>query len=277
MLGTLAAMLALYDLSRDELGNRGGVRTAVYLIVFPTGMFFAQVYTEGLFVGLAFGALALTRRKHWMAAAVLAVCATLTRAVGVALFIPLIAPWIRSGDWMNLDLEWRELYFKGLPWRALGRALIHLSPILAFAAWRYSYLGFAFNVVEELFFGRGALMVGTSFSGWFDALISIFGDNSQMSAYYQIEFAAIVLGFWACFTTRDRYPELSWYGLLAIFIALTSGQPQGMHRYILAAPSVFIFLSRLGKSEAFDRIWSTVSVLLMGLLAMLFTFDFWVG
>jgi len=277
MFGTLAGMLALYDLTRDELGDKGGIRTAFYLIVFPTGMFFAQVYTEGLFVGLAFGALAMTRRKHWLAAAVLAVCATLTRAVGVALFIPLIAPWIRSGDWMDLDLEWRELFFKGLPWRAIGRALIHLSPILAFAAWRFSYLGFAFNVVEELFFGRGAFMVGTSFSGWLDALKSIFGDNSQTSAYYLIEFATIVLGIWAGFATRDRYPALSWYGLLAIFIALTSGPPQGMHRYILAAPSVFIFLSRLGKSEAFDRSWTTISILLMGFLAMLFSFDFWVG
>jgi hypothetical protein len=277
MLGTLAAMLALYDLTRDELGNKGGIRTAFYLIVFPTGMFFAQVYTEGLFVGLAFWALTMIRRKQWLAAAVLAVCATLTRAVGVALFIPLIAPWIRSGDWMDLDLEWRELYFKGIPWRAIGRALIHLSPILAFVAWRYSYLGFAFNIVEDLVFGRGALMVGTSFSGWLDAFKSIFGDNPQMSAYYLIEFAAIVLGFWACFATRDRYPTLSWYGLLTIIIALTSGPPQGMHRYILAAPSVFIFLSRLGKSETFDRIWSTVSILLVGLLAMLFTFDFWVG
>jgi hypothetical protein len=50
-----------------------------------------------------------------------------------------------------------------------------------------------------------------------------------------------------------------------------------MHRYILAARPVFLFLSRLGRNEAFDRAWSLFSILLMGLLATMFTFDLWVG
>ncbi|MGB1250252.1 MAG: mannosyltransferase family protein [Candidatus Promineifilaceae bacterium] len=277
MLGTLAGMIALYDLTKARLGERGGIRTAFYLIIFPTGMFLAQVYTEGLFVGLAFGALAMTQRKRWVGAALLAACATLTRAVGVALFVPLIMPWLRSGDWMDLDLEWRELYFSGIPWRAVGRALLHLSPIITFLLWRFSFYGFAFAVVEELYFGRGVFMVGTSFAQWLDAFRAIGGENGQRSTYYLIEFGAIILGIWSCLATRKQYPALSWYGLLAIVIALTSGPAQGMHRYILAAPSVFIFLGRLGESEAFDRVWTIASVLLMGLLATLFSFDFWVG
>lgn len=278
LLGTLGAMVALFDLTKDELGEAGGYRTAFYLIAFPTGMFLAQVYTEGLFVGLAFGALALTRRNRWGWAAVLAVLATWTRAVGVALFIPLIYPWLQSGDWMDLDLEWRELYFKGIPWRAIGRAFIHLSPLIAFLLWRFSFYGLAFNVVEDLFFGRGAFQFGTSFFGWINAFQTIFdGENGQRSTYYMIEFGGIVLGIWACLATRKRYPAVSWYGLVAILLALTSGPPQGMHRYILAAPSVFIFLSRLGEREWFDRAWTILSVLLLGLLAMLFTFNFWVG
>lgn len=277
MVGTLGGMLALYDLTNDELGEAGGYRTAFYLIAFPTAMFFAQVYTEGLFIGLAFGSLALSRRNKWVWAAVLAVCATWTRAVGVALFIPLIVPWLQSGDWMDLDLEWRELYFRGVPWRGVGRAFIHLSPLIAFAVWRFSFWGLAFNVVEDLYFGRGLFMVGTSFVQWLDAFRAIFGPNGQRSTYYMIEFGAIILGMTACIATRKRYPAISWYGLLAIIISLTSGPAQGMHRYILAAPSVFIFLGRLGKHPWFDRAWSILSILLLGLLAMLFSFDFWVG
>jgi hypothetical protein len=49
-MGTLMAMLSLYHLARDELGARGAQRTAFYLIIFPTGFFLLQVYTEGLFV-----------------------------------------------------------------------------------------------------------------------------------------------------------------------------------------------------------------------------------
>ncbi|HEX7587624.1 MAG TPA: hypothetical protein VF478_04850, partial [Anaerolineae bacterium] len=80
LLGTLGALFALYDLTRDELGQAGGLRTAFYLIIFPSGFFLAQVYTEGLFVGAAFGCIALLQRKQWLAAGALAVLATLTRA-----------------------------------------------------------------------------------------------------------------------------------------------------------------------------------------------------
>ncbi len=63
-LGILAAMLALYDLTHEALGEDGGMRAVFYLLIFPTSFFFMQVYTEGLFVGLAFGCLALLKRKH---------------------------------------------------------------------------------------------------------------------------------------------------------------------------------------------------------------------
>ncbi len=51
-LGALLAMLALYDLTSDSLGDEGAMRAAFYLLIFPTGFFLVQVYTEGLFVGL---------------------------------------------------------------------------------------------------------------------------------------------------------------------------------------------------------------------------------
>src|SRR5215216_1434272 len=106
-LGALGAMFALYDLTRDSLGEEGALRTAFYLIIFPTGFFLLQVYTEGVFIGLAFGCLALLKRKQWIPAALLAIAATMTRAVGVTLVIPMLVTWIRSGEWTDLDLEWR--------------------------------------------------------------------------------------------------------------------------------------------------------------------------
>src|SRR5512138_2739882 len=62
-LGALGAVLALYDLTRDALGEDGAMRAVFYLLIFPTGFFLVQVYTEGLFVGLAFGCLAMIKRR----------------------------------------------------------------------------------------------------------------------------------------------------------------------------------------------------------------------
>ena len=277
MLGTLAATLALFELACPELGEEGGLRAAFYLLIFPSGFFLAQVYTEGLFVGLAFSSLLLLRRGRRGWAAVLAVLATFTRAVGVALVIPLLLSWVREGEWMELDMEWRQVYFKGLPWKAIGHTLVVLAPLLAFALWRLSYYGMAFSRVEDEFFGRGLLSLPYTYGAWTDALRRSLGSNPQATAYYAVEFAAIVLGFVACIAGLRRHPDLAWFGLLVVLLSFTSGPAQGMHRYILAAPPVFLFLSRLGQKPAFDRIWSLGSLLVMGMMATLFMFDMWAG
>jgi len=277
VLGALAGMLALYELARDELGEAGALRTAFYLIIFPSGFFLAQVYTEGLFIGLAFTTLVLLRRGHLGWAALVAVLATFTRAVGVALIIPMTIAWVRTGAWLELDLEWRQIYFKGLPWKTIARSLLIFAPVVAFLIWRVSYFGMSFSKVEEEFFGRGLLNFGVSFITWSSAFRDLFGNNSQAAAYYLLEWLAIILGFTACITELKRNPDLAWFGLLVVFLSFTSGPAQGMHRYILAAPPVFLFLGRIGRHPAFDRVWSLASILLMGVLATLFTFNMWTG
>jgi Gpi18-like mannosyltransferase len=147
-LGTLLGMLALFDLTRDSLGEEGALRAVFYLIIFPTGFFLIQVYTEGLFVGLAFGCLAMIRRKYWLAAAILGVGATLTRAVGVLLIVPMLMTWMRTAEWMDLDMEWRQIFHQGVPLRPLYHFLLAFSPLIAFLIWRFSYLGLAFDYIE---------------------------------------------------------------------------------------------------------------------------------
>jgi hypothetical protein len=277
VLGTLAGMVALYDLVKDELGGDGGLRAAFYLIAFPSGFFLGQVYTEGLFVGLAFGCLAMIRRKHLIWAAVLAALATWTRAVGVALLIPLAIPWLQSGDWIDLDLEWKQIFFQGLPWRNIGRGLIAFAPLVAFIIWRVSYYGAGFSFVEENYFGRGLLSLGSSYFSWSDAFTSMFGRNPQRTAYYLAEFGAIVLGFVACAVTWKQYRGIAWFSLAVVLLSFTSGAAQGMHRYVLGAPAVFIALSQWGRRPAFDRVWTIASILLMGMIATIYTFNFWAG
>jgi len=276
-LGALAGALAIFELGRDELGPDGGLRAAFYLLIFPSSFFLAVVYTEGLFVGLAFSSLLLLRRGHRGWAAVVAVLATFTRAVGVALVVPLLISWIQEGEWLELDLEWRQLYFKGLPWKALGHALLVLLPLLAFVVWRFSYYGMAFSRVEEVFFGRGFLSLSYTYSAWRDAFYSLFGENLQTAVYYAVEFTAIILGFTACIAGLRQYPDLAWFGLLVVVLSFTSGPAQGMYRYVLAAPPIYLFLSNLGRKPAFDRLWTTGSILVMGVMATMFMFDMWAG
>jgi len=277
-LGALLAMLALYDLTRDSLGEEGALRAAFYLIIFPTGFFLVQVYTEGLFVGLAFACLAMLKRRQWLVAALLGVAATMTRAVGIALVVPMIVAWIRTAEWIDLDLEWRQIFHEGIPLRPLGRAVLAFSPLLAFVIWKFSYLGLAFSYIEDNYFGRGFLQFGYAFYVWREAFESMLaGTNPQHTAYYITEFLGLAIAIAACIAIFKTHPELAWFSLAVLVISWGSGPAQGIHRYILGAPAVFVTLARWGKHPAFDRAWTILSILLMGLLAMLFAFDMWVA
>ena len=277
-LGTLFGMLALFDLTRDSLGEDGALRAVFYLIVFPTGFFLVQIYTEGLFVGLAFACLAMLKRKHWLAAAILGICATMTRAVGVALIIPMLVMWFRTGDWLELDLEWRQIFHEKIPLRPLYHALLAFSPLIAFVVWKFSYLGLAFDYIEANFFGRGFLQLGTTYYLWSEVFQKIAnGADPQFVVYHLIEFTCLVLGVAACWSTFKTHPEIAWFSIAVVVISLGSGPIQGIQRYILGAPAVFVALSRWGKNPVFDRAWTILSILMMGLLAMLFAFNMWVA
>lgn len=277
-IGTLGGMLALYELTRDSLGEDGALRAAFYLIIFPTGFFLIQVYTEGLFVGLAFGCLALLKRQQWVLAALLAVAATMTRAVGVLLVIPLFLAWIRTGEWTDLALEWRQIVLEKFPFRSLGRGLLVCAPVITFLIWRFSYLGMNFRYIEDKIYGRGVLQLGKAFHLWSEAFLGMLsGTNPQHTAYYLTEFLGLAIGVIACMVTIKTHPELGWFSLAVVLISWGSGPAQGIHRYILGAPAVFITLARWGRNPVFDRAWTILSILLMGALAMLFAFDMWVA
>jgi hypothetical protein len=72
-------------------------------------------------------------------------------------------------------------------------------------------------------------------------------------------------------------PGVALFGLGVIGLSAGSSAAQGMDRYVLAVPAIFLMLAWFGRRIIFDRAWVMASTLLMGMLAMLFTFGFWVS
>jgi hypothetical protein len=264
--GALGGAIALYSLALDKLGEHSALRTAFYLLIFPTGMFLAQVYTEGLFVGLAFGSLAFLARKKVLPAAILAMLATLTRAVGVALAVPIALFAIQS-----------LIQDKQLTRRVMLNFFLAFACVAVYGLWYYSEWGQAFKLVQEACFSRYSFNFEKSLEGWRYAWRDAFRKYPEMRAYYMLEFGGLALGVIACLFMLPSYPYETLFSLAVILISVTSGVPRGMHRYVLTAPVVFLFLGKLGKNDAFDRVWTILSVLLLGVLAILFAADFWVG
>lgn len=281
LLGALGAALALYELVKDELEESGGLRAAFYLLIFPSGFFLAQVYTEGLFVGLTFGSLAFLKRRQWILAGLLAGLAAWTRAAGGLLFVPLALTWLADFFAItNRDLKsWDErlaVVKSKLTWQTLVGLVFVFAPVAAYLFWDAT-LGKQFHLVEDHYFSRGILLWDQSIGAWSEAFKAFTSNNLQARAYYLVEFACIILAVLACTLTIKRYPLISVFGLLVIFFSFFSGVAQGMHRYVLAVPSIFILLARWGRHEVFNRSWTIASLMTMGLMAAMYSFDFWAG
>jgi len=270
LLGTLVGVIALADLVRDELGEAGAWRTAFYFLIFPSAFFLAQVYTEGLFAGLAFGCLALLHRKKLAWAALLAFLATWTRAVGVVLIVPLFIAWAQEAELGGVHLQ-------GVPTGKWLRGLWVMTPVVAYLIW-HQVLGTQLALVEDYFFGRGVLDLDRVIWGWQQAWQAIVqGDNAQMRVYFLLELGSVLAAAAACVATFRRYPALSLFSAGVLFVSVTSGAPQSLIRYVLGVPALYVALGRLGKHAVFDRAWSLASILLLGMQTMLFSFDMWVA
>jgi hypothetical protein len=305
-LGGLLAMLALArlmgayarrknpaDPEAGAWGGLGGIRAAFYLLVFPTGFYLAQVYTEGLFIGLAFMACALAVEKKVLWAALFAALATWVRPAGVFLFFPLA--------WAVFEML-RDAGFRPRDWRIVIPAAATLAPLAAFGAWYQSTLGERWRFVEDNFFSR-RFDLGAAWDMWVQVWNSAWtgvdktsdvtggyhyftgggpegGQLSSASMFYiALEFAAMALALAACVWLLRRMPGVALFGLgvLVLSFGSSAGAPQGMIRYVLAVPAIFLMLAWLGRRAVFDRVWVLASTLLMGMLVMLFTFGFWVS
>ncbi len=101
--------------------------------------------------------------------------------------------------------------------------------------------------------------------------------NPQHSAYYFTEFFGMFVGIIAIWRCLKTHPEIAWLSLAVFLISWGSGPAQGIHRYVLGAPAVFVTLSRWGQNPVFDHVWTIACVLLMRLLVTLFAFNMWVA
>jgi hypothetical protein len=263
LVGALGGMWALSDLA-EEGAPDDGVRAGFYLLIWPASVFLAQVYTEGLFVGLSFGALAMLRRRRWMLAAGLAALATWTRATGGLLLIPFVWTWLADGGLRRLRLG------------SAATLVLAAAPAFAYLAWRAVY-GTRFGYVEAHYFGRGLLQLRATAQSFADLVDLLQNGDAQARAYYAVEGVAVLASTVCSAVLWRTHKALALYGLAILAIALTSGAALGLPRYVIAVPALFLVPARWGRSVVFDRVWSLANILGLAVFGLAFSLDFWAG
>lgn len=270
LLGTLAGMVALWQLTHAHFGEDSAYRSVFYLLIFPSGFFLAQVYSEGLFIGLSLWCLLLIRRRQWFWAALFGMFAAWTRAHGAALALPLGIAWLAQFDWTSQPL-------KQFDRQKLLSALAVVLPVAAYLLWRNSALGRGWAELQQFYFGRGLMVLERSIESWQHSFFYARYMSAEGLVYFGIEVLTLFLASLAAFWLVRRDPMVALYSLAVILLSVFSGTAQSMARYMVMAPAAFIMLGRWGAARAFDRTWTLASCLLMGMSAMLYSFDFWAG
>ena len=93
LVSNVAALLAVcyfYRLVQREFGANTASLSVIYLALFPTAFFLSAVYTESLFLACSVACIYYAREHHWWLAGLCGGLASLARAQGVLLFLPVV-------------------------------------------------------------------------------------------------------------------------------------------------------------------------------------------
>lgn len=251
-----AASLGVFALLRllvaRDLGVRVARLTLVYLALFPTSMFLAAAYTEALFLLLAVATCVALQRERWLLAGLLAALATLTRATGLVLLLPLALT-----AYAALRPRWREWDARERLRAGLPVALAALLPLVAFAALQVG-LGLAYGVpgassrAEAQFWGRSLDWPWVGLARSAQMVAADFPSKASMDLLFALIWLALAGSMLLPRAPRlpATYIAYTWGALLLALAAPvhTPGESPlvSIARYMLVAFPCFVRLAQWG-------------------------------
>ena len=260
----LGAMMLLHRLVDQEFGSSTASRAVWYMLIFPMSFFGSAIYTESLFLLFAIGAFYAARRGHWWAAALLGICLTLTRLVGIIIAPVLLVEWFTQ----------RRSNAPAKP-RVWGATAALLAPLGLLAYMVY---------LRQTFGDPLAFMHATA--AWaripqpipqlVGELLAASGGPNVLNDW--IDFLAVaafvVLGI--VLLAQERWSD-GLFVTLGALIPLSSGLLMSQRRYMWVLFPAFILLARWGHHPWVDRAITFGFVLGLAVFTALFASWYWVA
>jgi Gpi18-like mannosyltransferase len=275
---TFFACLALYKLTVGETDDSGTARRAVlYLIAFPAAYYLAIGYSEALYLLCVLGAFYFARRGQWWWSGVIAFLAGLTRLHGALLIVPLGYEWLRQsfarGEETARPARASVIAVFGAPLGVLAFNL-YLNATFGQPAGYFS----PYFQIQTLFFkGIRAeafpTFPGTTLANYLFGFLNSVPSTESVAVMAATLFLLIMtVEVWA------RLPKVyGVYMLTVLLFSLVGGDLISLPRFVVPLFPAFIALAQLGKREWADRLILIPSLLLQGVLALLFTKGYWIA
>jgi Gpi18-like mannosyltransferase len=266
------AIIFLWKLFRLDTDSKTAFLAIFFLLVFPTSYFLTAIYTESLFLLLAVCTFYFARKNQFILAGLAGYFAALSRPVGIFLLIPVL---------MELIFTRKRLNRKELVLNSLSLLLYPLG----LATFMY-YLNQKFG--DPLLFVEAAKNWGRSFTLSitfpFDIVFSLvkyiggeldFTHASAANIFLELIFFSFGL-FLSILALRKTRLSYGVWCLVSVLFPITSGVLVSQARYTLVLFPIFLVLSLIAsKHFLFSHIYPLVSILLMGLLTLLFVNGHW--
>jgi hypothetical protein len=292
-LAFLGMLIVLYRFVAVEFDKETAQRTALYISIFPTALFFFAGYNESLFLFLTLLCFYTIRRSSWWLAGLFGLLAALTRSSGIFLALIFVCEYLRQ-QWPLLREIWQSKQFS----RAV-RPLAHLPAMLLIplGSGIYSYglyrrFGNPFEFIKAQSYWRA----GLTFPLYAPLLtlkkILTLPLFTFVTPHNFIDFSAAVL-FTAllvlCFVGPERIKRSQWtFPLFGLLILVTTmlypNLPSvgGMYdplastqRLVLEAFVGFIILARYGRRPWFNQLYLLISLPLLAFLTLQFMTGHW--
>jgi len=239
-------LVRLVEIDHD---SATGSRAALYLLVFPTSMFFSVVYPESLLLALSIGAVYHARRGEWLLAGALGVLAALTRAfVGAAVALPIAIE------------AFRRIGARG----ALATATWAPAAFIAWLAvlWRMTGDQKALFTAEANWGTRPAVPL-QAFADLFDP--SVYGFPYFVLAL-TVLIGALVIVAW-----RILRPSLAAYATVVFLISIATGSLTSAPRYYLTIFPAFVVLALVAHpwvGRTYVALGTTIGVIFTAMYAL---------
>lgn len=288
----LGTLIVLYRLVETEFDRETAQRTALYLAIFPSALFFFAAYNESLFLLFLLLCFYALRRGHWWLAGLWGGLAMLTRSVGLVLVVVFLYEFARQ-IFPRLWQVWHEK--QADRFRQVRRTLVLLSGLpavliipLALGIYAY-YLDLRLHDPLAFAHAQSTWRLGLS-PPWYALVVAIksmitFSPYTFSTTHNIIDMTALVFSvamFALCFIGPERLSMSQWsmplFSLLALAYPLlfpgTLHNPlPSMERFALELFVSFIMLARFGR-----RPWLNQAYLLLALpMLAFFTLQFLTG
>ena len=262
-LALLASICFVYGVARHYLNERDARRSALWVLMFPTSLFFSAFYSEALFLLTVAATFYFYEREQLLFAGLCGCAAAFTRSTGVLLFPALALGVLHRADYKLRNVSPKVLFLLLIP---AGIGLV-------------AYLQYR-EVGDPLAFVKVQAAWGRSSMSPFATLMHQVQDIGKSPDGVQVAFDCIaVLGLFAVVAASLHTLDLahSAFAALSVLVPLSSGLVLSMERFAACVVPLYLVLGRATRAPLVERYAIYVATLSLALHTILYANWFFAG